>query len=467
MLRRALHGHRQALHGRRRAAASTQAFVALGSNQGDRVAMMRAAHAALSDLGTIEDCSYLYETLPQYVEDQPRFLNAVCRLRTEIPPHSLLRALKDIEKRFGREHVSVAGRFGPRCLDLDLLIYGDAVGTFTPEPELELPHPRIAEREFVCRPLHDVAAQLVHPTLGVTIDELLKRQAGEPSPRVFPASASHMWNFDGGPTRVMGILNVTPDSFSDGGAHNASIESAVAQAELMASEGADVIDIGGESTRPGAAAVSIEQEIERVVPVIAALRRVRAESLVISVDTRNATVAEAALDAGADIVNDVSGGLSDAAMIPLIARKRCPAILMHMRGDPSTMASLANYDDVVTEVGDELNDRVLAATKAGIPRWDVMLDPGIGFAKTFEHNLALLNNLRDLEARVANAPMLVGASRKAFIGAICNQQEPTQRDWGTTATCCSAIAGGAAMVRVHNVAAMRQVVDVMDAIRMA
>ena len=334
-------------------AESTLAFVALGSNV-DRVPMIRGAVAALGALGRVEDCSHLYETLPAYVEEQPRFLNAVCSLRTTLPPHDLLRALKDIERRFGRDASSAI--YGPRCLDLDLLMYGAHVGTFSSAPQLELPHPRIAEREFVCRPLHDVAPDATHPSLGVSVATLLERIGATRSPRVFPVSDSRIWDIDSGPTRIMGVLNVTPDrsargarassralsstaqrplpphSFSDGGRYSASVSAAVARAEEMVSDGADVIDVGGESTRPGAPAVPACEEMERVIPVIAAIREHLADAVAISVDTRSAAVAAAAVEAGADIVNDVSAGLADASMLPTVARLRVPIVLMHMRG---------------------------------------------------------------------------------------------------------------------------------------
>ncbi|MFZ2493805.1 MAG: dihydropteroate synthase, partial [Thermoanaerobaculia bacterium] len=209
---------------------------------------------------------------------------------------------------------------------------------------------------------------------------------------------------------VMGILNVTPDSFSNQGEHFVR-DAAVEAALEMERDGAAVIDVGGESTRPGAAAVDRDEELARVIPVIEAIRRRSAVAL--SVDTRKAAVAEAAIDAGADIVNDVSALRFDPAMPAIVASREVPVILMHMRGEPSTMQQHAVYDEVVADVARELTERSREAVAAGVKSDRILLDPGIGFAKTFEHNLELLARCGEL-ARLA--PLVIGASRKGFIG---------------------------------------------------
>jgi len=258
-------------------------------------------------------------------------------------------------------------------------------------------------------------------------------------------------------TYIMGILNVTPDSFSDGGQYF-DLESAIAQGQKLVAEGADVLDIGGQSTRPGATIVPLAEELRRVIPVVKALAAL--VNVPISIDTTRSVVAAEALAAGATWVNDVSGGTDDPELLPVVARSGATVVLMHRRGNPQTMQSLTDYEDLVGEVHEFLARQRDKAQQLGITQ--IILDPGIGFAKNTEQNLTLLRELsrfRDL-----NCPLLVGPSRKSFIGHILNQPDPQQRVWGTAAACCAAIAHGADMVRVHDVAAIRQVVQVADAI---
>jgi dihydropteroate synthase len=257
---------------------------------------------------------------------------------------------------------------------------------------------------------------------------------------------------------VMGILNVTPDSFSDGGKFT-TIDSAVTRAKQMVADGADWIDVGGESTRPGSMPVAEAEQVARVVPVIAAIRAIMAIS--ISIDTTRARVAEAALDAGATVVNDISAGRDDPALLPLVAGRKVPMILMHMQGTPATMQKNPVYGDVVTEVRNFLFDRLSYAKTIGIDPADVLLDPGIGFGKTVSHNLQLLNRLSELQS--LGCPLVVGTSRKGFIGAVTG--ETGDRLFGTAATVAWAAANGAAIVRVHDVAAMSSVMKMVRAMR--
>ncbi|MEL7077867.1 MAG: dihydropteroate synthase [Cyanobacteria bacterium J06582_2] len=260
-------------------------------------------------------------------------------------------------------------------------------------------------------------------------------------------------------TYLMGILNVTPDSFSDGGEF-ADLESATAQAQEMIAHGVDIIDIGGESTRPQAEAVSTELELQRVIPVI---ERLRQESPIpISIDTTKAVVAEQAIAAGANLVNDISGGTFDQAMLPTVAKLDVPIILMHIRGNPQTMQSLTDYQDVVAEVKEFLTTQVDKAIACGIDRSRIIIDPGIGFAKQAEQSLELLQRLSELQS--LELPMLVGVSRKSFMRPILQQEDPKKRIWGTAAACYSAIARGADILRVHDVAQMYDVCRVADAI---
>ena len=255
---------------------------------------------------------------------------------------------------------------------------------------------------------------------------------------------------------VMGIINVTPDSFSDGGLHF-DHPKAVHSALQMEEDGATVIDIGGESTRPGAGEVSADVELERVIPVIEEIRK--RSSIPISIDTRKARVAERALEAGANIINDVSALRHDPEMRPLAARRGVPVILMHMRGEPRTMQEQIHYDDVVNDVAHELEQWRDEAVSAGIDAARIFVDPGIGFGKTFDHNLELLARCREL-TRIA--PVVVGASRKAFIGHLTGRASGASRASGSLAAVEAARRGGAAIVRVHDV---RETVDFLKVLQ--
>ena len=264
-------------------------------------------------------------------------------------------------------------------------------------------------------------------------------------------------------TYLMGVLNITPDSFSDGGDFN-TIESALAQAENMVKSGVDIIDIGGQSTRPGAAEISLAEEIDRVIPVIQMLRQ-KAEifgSIPISVDTTRADVASSAVAAGADIINDISGATFDPEMLSTVAKLAVPIVLMHLRGTPQTMQKLTDYRDLIGEIGEFLESRIAAAVAAGIDKSQIVIDPGIGFAKTYSQNLEILRELPKF--RSLNCPILVGVSRKSFIGQILNQPLAKQRVWGTAAACTGAIANSADILRVHDVREMHDVCQVADAI---
>ena len=245
--------------------------------------------------------------------------------------------------------------------------------------------------------------------------------------------------------RIMGILNITPDSFSDGGDLGA-VGDAVARARSMARQ-ADILDIGGESTRPGADEVPEAEEIGRVAPVIAAIRAAGITTP-ISIDTRKAAVAQAALDAGADMINDVSGGLFDPGMLTLAAARSVPVCLMHSPGDPGTMQQRARYGDVVAEVHAHLGDRIEAARAAGIAPSNIVIDPGIGFGKTLQHNLSLLRGLS--RYHTLGVPVLVGASRKRFIGEIGGADTAKDRLGGSVAVALYAADQGAHILRVHD-----------------
>lgn len=258
---------------------------------------------------------------------------------------------------------------------------------------------------------------------------------------------------------IMGVVNVTPDSFSDGGRY-LDAGAALRHALQLVEDGAGLLDVGGESTRPGAAPVAVEEELRRVIPV---LDRIRSQTAVpLSVDTTKAAVARAALDAGADVVNDVSGLRFDPAMAPLVSQSACSLVLMHMQGEPRTMQDAPHYDDVVHEVREALTARVAAAEAAGIARERIWVDPGLGFGKRQDDNLHLLRALAEL--RVPGCALLVGASRKRFLGALLDEPDPLRRQEGDLAVAARCYAAGADLLRVHDVRAVQRFFRVLDAI---
>ncbi|MBD2664124.1 dihydropteroate synthase [Richelia sinica FACHB-800] len=260
-------------------------------------------------------------------------------------------------------------------------------------------------------------------------------------------------------TYIMGILNVTPDSFSDGGEFYTT-SAALAQVREMVASGVDIIDVGGQSTRPGAEQISLGSELERVVPIVQSIRQ--EFDIPISVDTTRATVARAAVESGADIVNDISGGTFDPEMLTTVADLHVPIVLMHIRGNPQTMQKHTDYQDLIGEIYSFLAQQIAAAKVAGIDENQIIIDPGIGFAKNYEQNLEILRNLPSF--RHLKCPILMGLSRKSFIGKILNQPDPKGRVWGTAAACSAAIGYGADILRVHDVREMRDVSLVADAI---
>jgi dihydropteroate synthase len=265
--------------------------------------------------------------------------------------------------------------------------------------------------------------------------------------------------FWGTKTYIMGILNVTPDSFSDGGEFN-QINSALIQAKKTIQNGVDIIDIGGQSTRPGAVQISLEEELNRVIPIIKTIRQ--HQDIPISIDTTRAEIAEKAIAAGADLINDISGATYDSEMLATAAKLEVPIILMHIKGTPQTMQNLTDYQDLIAEIRDFFQQQIRKAIAYKIKPANIIIDPGIGFAKNVAQNIQLIQQLSQL--KTCNQPLLIGVSRKSFIGQIIGQDNPKNRVWGTAAACCSAIANGADLIRVHDVAEMFDVARVADRI---
>ncbi|CAO2652763.1 Nn.00g021740.m01.CDS01 [Neocucurbitaria sp. VM-36] len=439
---------------------------------GDRVAMIEQACKEMEATGKIriKRTSSLWETKAMYVLEQDKFVNGACEIVTSLSPIELLDELQAIENKMGRVKVIEKG---PRNIDLDILLYDKL--TFSNE-RLQIPHLLMLEREFVLRPLCEIIPSEVQEPLP--LEEPLQQHLSRLPPSEEPLSpmtplapdVPHISAFQSQrATRIMSILNVTPDSFSDGG-KNYNIEESTLVDTIRShiAAGATIIDVGGQSTRPGSVQVTSEEELARVLPAVKLIRSLpEASNVAISIDTYRADVAEASIKAGADIINDVSAGLMDDNMLSTVAKLGCTICLMHMRGTPETMNSLASYPDGVVEtVGRELLERVRTAEEAGIRRWRIILDPGIGFAKTQEHNLELLRRQSDLRSYpgLEGFPWLVGTSRKAFIGRITGVKEAKDRVWGSAAAITAAIQGGADIVRVHDVKEMCQTAKMADAI---
>ncbi|PGH01603.1 dihydropteroate synthase [Blastomyces parvus] len=466
-------------------ASPCRAFIALGSNQGDRIAAIEQACREMEARGIkIIRTSSLFETAPMYVIDQDSFFNAVCEIETTLGPTALLNTLQSIETGMGRRKIIDKG---PRNIDLDILLYNNLKFS---DPRLAIPHKLMLEREFVLRPL----CQLIPKEYPPLSDKKVSYQSyleslpcSNPPPVAVTPLSPHLPPLSPTDpkrtTHLMAVLNVTPDSFSDGGQHSpANLAALTETIRSFIRNGATIIDVGGESTRPDSAPVTEQEELSRVIPAIRLIRSLpEANKVALSIDTYRAAVAEAAVNAGADIINDVSAGAMDPNMPATMAKLQKTVMLMHMRGTPQTMTKLTDYSayalssgggsdtssGLINGVANELMERIKAVENAGVRRWRIILDPGIGFAKNQAQNLELLGNMHRLKEGFEGLryfPWLVGTSRKGFIGRITGVTKPNERVWGTAAAVTAAVGGGADVVRVHDVEEMSQVVKMADAI---
>lgn len=435
-------------------------FLSLGSNLGSRPDnLRRAIHRLRDGVGlAIKAISPVYETAPWGNLDQPNFLNLCLAAETDLLPLDLLAAVKAVELDLGRQP---AERWGPRLIDIDLLNWDELI--FESE-SLTLPHPQLSGRAFVLAPLADIAPNWQHPQTGRSATELLA-DLDQSGVKRLPLPLEWGWR-----TLVMGILNITPDSFSGDGLlkQGAGLAAAVAQARQFVADGADVLDIGGESTRPGSQPITVEEELARVIPAIQAIRPV--VRCPISVDTYRAEVAQAALAAGADWLNDVWGGRMDGRLMPLAAQANCPVVIMHNRSKPKNVAQESRlggryvgvaYQHLIQDVRRELQQLVDEALAVGVRPEQIIIDPGLGFGKTVNQNLQLLNQLDQFSNM--GYPILVGPSRKSFIGYTLNLP-PEERLEGTAAAVAIAIVRGANIVRVHDVRAMARIAHLSDRI---
>ncbi|PHH65273.1 hypothetical protein CDD81_2685 [Ophiocordyceps australis] len=408
--------------------------------------------------------SSLWETEPMYVLDQANFINGVCEVETELEPLALLDQLQAIEKGMGR--VKLVDK-GPRNIDLDILLFGDEAIN---DARLIVPHAGMHQREFVLRPLAELVASkplYASRPWKLVQDYLNELAQGRPLSTVADVKSVRLTPLDKGrKTHIMGIVNMTPDSFSDGGCHK--LEQLAKTIGSMLEAGATMIDVGGQSTAPGRPEVTADEETARVVPAIQLIRSMTCGlDTVISIDTYRASVAQRAVASGADVINDVSAGQLDADMLATAARLGKTMCLMHMRGTPRTMTQLTSYPDgLVATIASELLGRVAAAQQAGIRRWRIMVDPGLGFAKTTQQNMELLRDLDELRRwpGLEGLPWLVGASRKSFVGQATGVEQPSSRIWGTAAAVAAAVQGGADVIRVHDVPEMAMVAAMSDRI---
>jgi len=448
-------------------------YLGLGSNLGDRVKYLLQAVSMLSAEIEITAEYSIYETPPWGFTDQAPFLNQVVKGTTSLTPGNLLDFLKAIEKKIGRKETF---KYGPREIDIDILFFDDLI---IEEENLVVPHPKFHERAFMLVPFSEIDPSFIHPTQKLEITELLIKQdysdikvfiskGKKPMHQTLKINDKEfIW---GSRTYVMGIINMTPDSFSGDGLQTKdnSLTFALDQAKGFVDSGADILDVGGESTRPGSDPVGTQEELDRVIPVIEKL----SDELdtVISVDTYKHEVAEAAISAGAHMINDVWGFKADPLMAATAAKLNVPVILMHNRSNPKTAEVQENlggryigveYKDLISDIKTELMKSVQIAVEAGISKDKIILDPGIGFGKTVDQNLELLNKTD--QVRDLGYPILIGPSRKSFIGYTLNLPQD-QRVEGTAAAVAVAIVRGADIVRVHDVEMMSRITKMTDAI---
>ncbi|OBA24012.1 Dihydropteroate synthase [Metschnikowia bicuspidata var. bicuspidata NRRL YB-4993] len=491
-------------------------YIAFGSNEGDQIENISTALRLLNNHPqiSVKGSSSLYVSKPMYYTDQPDFYNGAALLQMQdLSPHDLLHVLKDIEyKDLGR-----VKDFDncPRSIDLDIVLFDRMTVT---SPDLVVPHKAMLDRTFVLQPLcellppdftHPVTAEPIHNHLAKSLAALSDPEVQELPKLVLvtPGTGGRRlkFNHDGtSPSALMAIFNVTPDLFSDGGARlRLTKDEIVAEALRMKENGAQIIDVGGVSTRPGSSEPPLEEELSRVLPVVEAIRsEPRLDDVLVSVDTYRAGVAEKVLDAGADIINDISMGLYDSEIFKVVANHGCGYVMNHTRGTPATMSKLTTYGpadptfveynidesmgmmpllesstrNLLNGVCRELADQLKVATENGVRKWQVIIDPGIGFAKDLGQNLHIIRHGRrfkkyaqvDLSSESYTSfhgmAVLMGTSRKRFLGTLTGQDEAKLRVISSAASVVACVEQGADIVRVHDVKEVKEALQVADAI---
>lgn len=477
-------------------------YLAFGSNLGNQLRNINIAMNELNSHDQIEilQTSSLYKSKPMYYLDQDDFINGCLKIKTSLTPHELLKVCKSIEY----ESLKRIKHFdnGPRSIDLDILLYDQSIVN---TPDLNIPHIDMIHRNFVLYPLCDLLPPtFVHPVTAETIHSHLDQL--KPSDKSIQESSKltniipllqtsedfKYLEFDlinnQTETKLMSILNVTPDSFSDGSKANLDLENIMHKVEKMVANGVDIIDIGGCSTRPGSIQPPLQDELDRVLPVVKSIKAKYGDSIIISVDTYRSKVAEESIKLGCDIINDISGGSFDEEMYDVIAKYDVTYIINHTRGNISNMNSLTDYqgtendsieifdpkETIINEIGKELSDKISLMYTKGIKRWQLILDPGLGFAKGLHENLNIIRNLphfkeyqqlkQDRYISFKYIPVLVGPSRKKFIGTITKKQTAVERLNGTSASITASIGFGSDIVRVHDYKEMKDVCLMGDAI---
>lgn len=510
-------------------------YLAFGSNVGDKLHNILLAKDLLSENTKIrlQNVSSLFESEPMYFKDQDTFVNGCIEITTTLNPQEVLELCKSIEY----EEMKRVKHFdnGPRIIDLDIIMYLNSAGehVLVDDANLTIPHARMLERSFVLEPLCElVSPDHIHPlTTEPLVDHLAQlygRQNREdvlwklvPLPSVNSNSTERYLKFRNiksvdeiakttrritlSPTILMGVLNATPDSFSDGGQHYSDPEKQLAYVKKICADALNlheqvIIDIGGCSTRPNSKQTSEEEEIMRTIPLIKLIRtceELPQDKMVISVDTYRSLVARQAIAVGADIINDISGGAFDPEMFAVVAANpKVAYVLSHTRGNISNMSRLTDYSEdsndnsneylynklctspetsFIRTMSRELSKRYVNAVKSGVCRWQILLDPGIGFAKNGEQNLEIIRHISLFKnfscvqetgyyINFRNLPIVVGPSRKNFIGKITKDVNPIDRDFATGALISSCIGFGADIVRVHNVTDCAKAVKLADAV---
>lgn len=487
------------------------AYLAFGTNQGNQLQNINNALKALEAKKIhIIATSSLYRSKPMYYLEQADFFNGCLKVSTDLTPEELLKELKDIEYNILHRVKKFAN--GPRSIDLDIILYDNLIVN---TPDLNIPHIRMLERTFVMLPLCElVPPDMLHPVTAEPLHSHLQQLlTGEKKVDKNKQESSDLWTIvpiqkeygsvrymeygsihKKSKTQLMAILNVTPDSFSDGSADNLRMSNAMDRVASMISNDVDIIDVGGCSTRPNSVQATEDEELSRIIPVVKAIKEKYGDKILVSVDTYRARVAEETIKVGADIINDISAGMFDDKMYSVVAKYGVPYIINHTRGNINTMTSLTDYSATldgnfviynerttegeieIGEIGKELSKLMCKMFQQGIRRWQLILDPGLGFAKGLSANVMVIRNLpyfkryKQLDKRTGqyisfdNIPVLLGPSRKRFIGTITGKNPAKKRVEGTGACVAAGIGFGSDIVRVHDYMEMKDVCLMSDAI---